>query len=253
MLPPASSPPEPPSTLRRCLAHLGLDKNTAVNWALLDQALTHASASATENNERLEFLGDAVLRLATSEFLMERYPGASVGELSALRSHLVSDRTLTDLALRLGLEPFLHISSSAEGDEAARPARLADMMEAILAALYLSQGNLGLVRPWLDQVLTPMAEALHQDPTRQNYKAALQELTQAHYKQLPHYEVREISHVHGDPHRFEAVVWFHDRCWGTGQGRSIKLAEQAAAQIAYDALRAILEPPDASSPQVPHG
>lgn len=232
---------EPPPTLRRCLTHLGLDVQAGVNWALLDQALTHVSASATENNERLEFLGDAVLRLAASEFLMERYPQASVGELSALRSHLVSDRTLTDLAVRLELEPFLHISTSAEGDEAARPARLADMMEAILAALYLSQGTLNLVRPWLDQALAPLAETLHQDPTRQNYKAALQELTQAHCKQLPHYEVAEISQVHGDPHRFQAEVWFHDRCWGTGQGRSIKLAEQAAAQVAYDALRRTLE------------
>ncbi len=228
---------DPPLYLRRCLARLGLPETVAIKWDLLDQALTHVSVSATRNNEQLEFLGDAVLRLAAAEFLMERYPDASVGELSALRSHLVSDRILAELAERLGLEPFLQISASAEGDQAARPARLADMMEAILAALYLSQNNLSLVRPWLDNYLEPMATALRQDPTRQNYKAALQELTQAHYKTLPLYQVTEVSQIHGDDHRFRAEVWFQDQCWGTGKGRSIKLAEQAAAQVAYTAMQ----------------
>jgi ribonuclease-3 len=208
-----------------------------VDWALLDQALTHVTASADRNNEQLEFIGDAVLRLATAEFLRETYPDAPVGELSALRSHLVSDRTLTDLAERLGLEPFLAVAPSAvQAIALPAPARLADMMEAILAALYLSQGNLSLVRPWLDEQLAPLATTLRQDPTRQNYKAALQELTQAHAKTLPTYQVTEVSQVHGDPQRFQAEVWFQERCWGTGRGRSRKLAEQQAAQVAYGAM-----------------
>jgi ribonuclease-3 len=229
-------PMSPPADLRRCIARLGLPDQAPVDWALLDQALTHVTASADRNNEQLEFIGDAVLRLATAEFLRETYPDAPVGELSALRSHLVSDRTLTDLAERLGLEPFLAVAPSAAGDRAARPARLADMMEAILAALYLSQGNLSLVRPWLDEQLAPLATALRQDPTRQNYKAALQELTQAQAKTLPTYQVTEVSQVHGDPQRFQAEVWFQERCWGTGRGRSRKLAEQEAAQVAYGAM-----------------
>jgi ribonuclease-3 len=226
--------------LRRCLARLGLPATAPVDWALLDQALTHASASHDRNNEQLEFIGDAVLRLATAEFLRETYPEATVGELSALRSYLVSDRTLTQLAEHLGLEPFLKISPSAAGDQAARPARLADMMEAVLAALYLSQGNLSLVRPWLDEHMAPLAIALRQDPTRQNYKAALQELTQAHYKALPDYRVVEAKPVHGDPQRFQAEVWFQGRCWGQGQGGSRKQAEQQAAQQAYGEMTATL-------------
>ncbi|MEB3267125.1 MAG: ribonuclease III [Leptolyngbya sp.] len=239
----------PPSAeLRRCLVRLGLPEGTSVDWDLLDQALTHVSAAADRNNEQLEFIGDAVLRLATAEFLRETYPDAPVGELSALRSHLVSDRTLTTLAERLGLEPFLQISTSAAGDVAARPARLADMMEAVIAVLYLSRGDLSLVRSWLDPHMAPLAHALRQDPTRQNYKAALQELTQAHHKALPQYRVTEVSLVHGDPQRFQAEVWFQGRCWGSGRGRSRKLAEQAAAQAAYGAMAPIWGPGAMAAP-----
>lgn len=230
--------------LRRCIARLGLPETTDIDWSLVEQALIHSSVSQTYNNEFLEFLGDSVLRLATAEFLREQYPEASVGELSALRSHLVSDRTLTELADHLGLEPFLQIAPSAAGDLAARDARLADVVEAILAALYLSRGNLSLVRPWLDTHLERLAEQLRQDPARQNYKAALQELTQARHKALPDYRTTEVSQVHGDVHRFQAEVWFQDQCWGKGQGRSIKLAQQQAAQVAYQTMQNSLNQPD---------
>ncbi|MGD1907943.1 MAG: ribonuclease III [Leptolyngbyaceae cyanobacterium] len=225
--------------LRRCIARLGLIETTDIDWSLVERALVHSSVSQTHNNEFLEFLGDSVLRLAAAEFLMERYPDATVGELSALRSHLVSDRTLTELAEHLGLEPFLHIAPSAAGDLAARDSRLADLVEAILAALYMSRGNLSLVRPWLDTHLDRLAEQLRQDPARHNYKAALQELTQARHKALPDYRTTEVSQVHGDAHRFQAEVWFQGQCWGQGQGRSIKLAQQQAAQVAYQAIKSL--------------
>lgn len=238
----------PPRHLRRCLARLGLPETTAVNWSLLEQALTHASFSPTFNNEQLEFVGDAVLRLAATELLIERYPTASVGELSALRSQLVSDRTLSELADYLGLEPFLQISRQAAKDPTARLSRLADMMEAILAALYLSRHNLSLVRPWLDPHLVERVEQMQADPARYNYKAALQELTQSHTKALPEYRVEELNQVHGDADRFQAQVWFQGHCWGTGTGRSIKLAEQAAAQVAYPVLQAALSPTQGDYP-----
>jgi ribonuclease-3 len=232
----------PPASkvLRRCIARLGLPETTDVDWSRLSQALVHSSVSPTHNNEFLEFLGDSVLRLAAAEFLRERYPDATVGELSALRANLVSDRTLTDLADHLGLEPFLQIAPSAAGDLAARDSRLADLVEAILAALYLSRGNLTLVRPWLDPHLARLAEQLRQDPARQNYKAALQELTQAHHKALPDYRNTEVNPIHGDAHRFQSEVWFQGRCWGQGQGRSIKLAQQQAAEVAYHVMQQAL-------------
>lgn len=229
-------PLPPPTELRQCVTHLGIPTGD-VRWDLLDQALVHSSSSAEHNNERLEFLGDSVLRLAAAEFLMEKYPHASVGDLTMMRSHLVSDQTLTNIAEQLGLEPFLQVSSAAAGDQAARPKRLADAMEAILAVLYLSKGDLQLVHPWLDPHLEPLAKKLMQNPAVHNPKTALQELTQKQYKVLPDYRTTEISMVHGDPERFKSEVWFRDRHLGTGVGASRKAAEQAAASEGYRAMQ----------------
>ena len=216
---------------------LGLPEGS-VKYALLNLALTDISSSADKNNEKLEFLGDAALRLAAGEFLMERFPQMALGEMSAVRSQLVSDRTLAALAKRYNLGHYLLLSKSAAGDKAGEDSRLADTVEAILGALYLSAGNLSLIRPWLDPHLERMTEELRSDPARQNYKAALQELTQSRYKSLPVYKSQEISKVHGDEERFRAEVWFNESLLGEGKGRSIKQAEQAAARIAFGKLKA---------------
>lgn len=230
----------PPPVLSRCLTRLGIATDVPVNWELLDQALTHASVSTQNNNERLEFLGDAVLRLAAAEFLMERYPQATVGELSTLRAHLVSDQTLTNIAQKLDLENFLQVSAAAAGDLAARPTRLADAIEAILAVLYLSAGDLELVRPWLDPFLQERVKALVQNPVQHNPKTALQELMQKYYKVLPEYRTVEVSTVHGDPQRFRSEAWFRDRCLGSGKGASRKSAEQAAALDSYAMMQTLI-------------
>ncbi len=212
-----------------------------VRLDLLQLALVDISSSAHRNNEKLEFLGDAALRLAAAEFLMERYPDMALGDMSAVRSQIVSDRTLADLAKRYHLQRYLILSKSAAGDKAGTDSRLADTFEAILGALYLSVNNLSLIRPWLDTHFEQLTESLRTDPARQNYKAALQELTQSHYKSLPTYEVTEISQVHGDEERFQAKTWFQSKLWGTGKGRSMKMAEQAAARIAFDALKQVVD------------
>ncbi|MEO0541764.1 MAG: putative dsRNA-binding protein, partial [Cyanobacteria bacterium P01_A01_bin.105] len=124
----------------------------------------------------------------------------------------------------------------AAGDRAGQASRLADAFEAVLGALYLSTNDLSLVRPWLDGEFQRLTQALQQDPARRNYKAALQELTQAHHKQLPDYQVAEISQVHGDPQRFYAEVWYQGKKWGDGKGGSRKQAQQAAAQQALRSL-----------------
>lgn len=212
-----------------------------VRLDLLELALVDVSSSATRNNEKLEFLGDAVLRLAAAEFLIERYSQIALGDMSAVRSQIVSDRTLATLAKRYHLGRYLVLSKSAAGDKAGTDSRLADTFEAILGALYLSAGNLSLIRPWLDPHFVQLTQSLRSDPARQNYKAALQELTQSHYKSLPTYEVSEISQIHGDEERFQAEAWFRDKLWGTGKGRSMKMAEQAAARIAFDAIKRMSE------------
>lgn len=215
------------------LQKLGLPEQVSVQWALLDLALTHPSISAEANYEQLEFVGDAVVRLATSEFLFEMYPDCLVGEFAAIRSVLVSDRTLAQMAQSYGLERYLLVSSSAANDKAGETSRLADALEAVLGALYLSTHTLELVRPWLDPQLQQLVAEIRKDPALQNYKDALQEWTQSHYKNLPEYRLKEISFVHGDAHRFTAEVWLQNRCLGEGKGRSKKAAEQAAAKQAF--------------------
>jgi ribonuclease III len=223
--------------LQKLVQKLGLSADTPVNWSLLHLALTHPTASAQANYQQLEFVGDAVVRLAAAEFLWQTYPDSPVGEFAAIRSILVSDRILAEIAQSYGLERYLLMSFSAAGDKAGAQSRLADALEAILAALYLSTDNLELVSPWLESHFHNLTEQIRSDPARQNYKAALQEWTQARYKILPEYRVIETSAVHGDTERFSAEVWLQGQCLGCGKGPSIKAAEQAAARHAFLEVR----------------
>lgn len=209
----------------------------SIHWQLLDLALTHPTLSATENYEQLEFVGDAVIRLAAAELLFEAYPDLLVGEFAAIRSILVSDRVLAQIAASYSLDRYLLASESAYKDELGRESRLAESFEAVLGALYLSTHSLKLVRPWLDPHLKQLVTEIRTDPARQNYKAALQEWTQAHYKALPEYRVVEAKLAQNSSHRFTAEVWFLGKCLGQGSGRSIKAAEQAAAHEAFLAVQ----------------
>lgn len=215
---------------------LGWPTDNGFDWVRLDQALTHKSVDAVYNYEQLELLGDAVLRLAVTECLQENCPDASVGELSAVRSILISDRTLAQLAQDLGLLPHLAVGAGLRP----QPNHLADALEAVVAVLYLETHTLTSVRSWLDNWFLRLATAVRQDPARQNYKDALQALTQAHSKALPEYRTLEQSPVDGDPQRYASTVWFRATCWGTGYGSSKKRAEQAAAHAAYDRLAQFL-------------
>lgn len=230
--------PQRQSQLQQLIRKLGLPDDAAVNWTLLDLALVHPSASTEANYERLEFVGDAVVRLTAAEFLFTAYPTTDEGELSAIRSLLVSDRVLAELADGYGLERYLVMAPSTAADSIGRETRLAAAFEAILAALYLSTHSLTLIHPWLDGEWERYATVIRQDPTLQNYKGALQALTQAQSHTLPEYRVTEIGQVYGDTERFQAEVWIQGQCWGSGKGQSKKAAEQAAAQVAFQALQA---------------
>jgi ribonuclease-3 len=222
--------------LQKLIKKLAIPDEIRINWHLLDLALTHPTASSHANYQQLEFVGDAVVRLAASELLFETYPDCPVGEFAAIRSLLVSDRTLAEIANSYGFDRYLIVSSSAACDTAGAESRLADAFEAVLAALYLSTNNLQLIRPWLDPHFQPRATQILSDPARQNYKAALQEWTQGQYKILPEYNVTETGPIHGGEERFTAEVWLRGELLGAGKGRTIKAAEQAAAQIAFNQL-----------------
>ncbi len=219
--------------LESLVQRLGLSAQAPVQWHLLDLALTHPTVSAKANYEQLEFLGDAVVRLVAAEVLWETYPECAVGEFAAIRSVLVSDRILATLATQYGLELYLLVSGSATTDKVGEETRLADAFEAVLGALYLSTHTLELLLPWLGPRFQQLAAQISTDPARLNYKAALQEWTQAHFKVLPEYRVEEIRGRGSDLERFSSEVWLQGRQLGQGTGRSIKAAEQAAAQVAF--------------------
>lgn len=212
---------------------LGLPETAKVKWQLLDLALTHPTFSPEANYEQLEFVGDAVVRLAASQFLWETYPNSSVGEFSEIRANLVSDRILAQIAESYGLERYLLMDKSAAFDAAGRESRLADALEAVLGALFLSTNTLELVRPWLDSHFQILAAQIRTDPALRNYKAALQEFTQSAYKVLPEYEVTELKPMRGNSISFAAVVKVLGQPWGQGTGGSKKAAEQAAAKQAF--------------------
>ena len=115
----------------------------------MDEALTHLSTGQARNHERLEFLGDAVLRLAATEFIDRHHPDLSVGECSALRAQLVSDRWLAKLGLQLDLDPLIQLGDKARRDLAAKDTLRADTTEALIGALSACCGDLVMVDLWL--------------------------------------------------------------------------------------------------------
>ena len=233
--------------LQKLVQKLGLSPTAPVDWTLLDLALTHPSVDQTANYEQLEFVGDSVVRLVTAELLLEDYPQETVGEFAAVRSILVSDRVLAQLAESYGIEPYLLIGTNATGNLTGRQSWLADAFEAVLGALYLSTHNMSLIRPWLDSALKQKAVEVMEDPARFNYKDALQEWTQGKYKTLPEYRVnanQQLSDLklasdraQWHEQRFIAEVWFRGELLGKGYGRSKKASEQAAARSAMEKIR----------------
>jgi ribonuclease III len=143
--------------LVRLLERMGLEQSTlervnpdGFDWLLIDQALVHPSFSATYNNDQLEFVGDSVLRLSVSLFLKEHYGDRKVGDLAALRSHLVSDKTLAEIASFYELQKYVVVSNAARNDSQALRSLLADALEALMAALYIATSDLAYIRKWLD-------------------------------------------------------------------------------------------------------
>ena len=230
------------TTLQELLIRLGLQQ-PADEAALqpLSTALTHTSAGLEVNHEELEFLGDAVLRLACAEFLEENNSKLSVGERSAFRAQLVSDRWLAELAAELQLDGLIKQGSATAADTTARATVRAECCEALVGAVYLAwggaDGGLHAVRQWLDPQWQRSCLELASDPHRHNWKSALQELTQAQQAGLPSYATTEENSNHGDQRRFRSVVSVNAKEKGCGWGPSRRLAEQDAACEALEQLK----------------
>jgi ribonuclease-3 len=193
----------------------------------LDEALTHRSASA-HNNERLEFLGDALLNLVVAEVLYHRYPRASEGELSRLRASLVKGETLAGLARALKLGENLRLGpGERKSGGARRESILSDALEAVIGAVYLD-GGLAACRDLILKLYQENLEGLASAGELKDPKTRLQEYLQAHQRPLPTYSVLEI---HGEPH----VQSFTVECAvpearAVAVGGSRRKAEQEAAR-----------------------
>jgi ribonuclease-3 len=211
------------------------------NPHLLQQALTHRSwlgangSDLNTSNERMEFLGDSVLELVVNEYLYGRYPDLQEGDLTRMKSLLVSRSILSGQARSMSLGAFLFLSD-AERDSGGceRASILADAFEAIIGALYLDGGLLA-ARSFVERRLIGAADALLDDGQFTNYKSLLQELVQAQFKTYPRYRVSAQS---GPDHRklFTVEVTVRGKKLGEGHGSNKKKAEQAAACDALDNL-----------------
>lgn len=208
---------------------------------LLITALTHRSAlneslsTATESNERLEYLGDAVLELAASKFLFLLYPDKPEGELTAFRSALVKTTTLAEVASDLELGQKMYLSKGEEaGQGRLNVSLLANTFEAVLGALYLDQG-FEAVEAFLQQHLFPRFEQILQDKSYIDAKSLFQEKVQA--RGLPTPEYRVVSERGPDHDKeFTAEVVVAGKAYGRGDGKSKQAAQQAAARDALDKM-----------------
>ena len=247
--PPPSPSPRRQARLQALLQRLGLDSlcHTPA-LALVEEALTHRSAGLGFDYERLEFHGDAVLRLLASSLLRHHWPELTVGELSRVRNQLVSDRELARLGQAIGLQPLIHMGVQARHDPTAATPILARSCEALLGALHEALrlgGGDGLreLYPWLEPHWRPLVQDLLSHPQRHHWKTALQEWSQAAHGCLPTYVTEEVESVHGHPQRFAAQVLVGGELLGHGRGPSRRQAEQAAASQAWDALQHHPAPP----------
>lgn len=220
-----------------------LQKTTSITFtdqALLKQAFVHRSylnesSWTKESNERLEFLGDAILSFLTSHFLYRTYPNYPEGTLTNVRSSLVKTKSLAGVADSLHLGDLLLLSKGEE-DSGGRQntSLLADTFEALLGAIFLDQG-IETAKKLLEQFLFPNAADIIQNKSYIDYKSLLQEIIQEQSKISPIYRV---SKSEGPDHAktFWVDARLEDKVLGSGMGKSKQEAEQAAATNALEKM-----------------
>lgn len=225
---------------------LKLNKLKCNNLETLDIALTHGSYTFENklddkyNYERLEFLGDAVVKLSISDHLYEKYPQYKEGELTKIRSVVVSDRILAKLAEKIDIGKYIKLGYHEEKQGGRkRQSTYACAFEALLGALYLD-GKLELAKDFLKVLINDYVEIVDNDVTKANFKAMLQEYSQGKGIGLPEYLTKEEK---GPAHAktFEIEVKIQGQLLGTGIGKTKKQAQQNAAHSALLKLGLIKE------------
>ncbi|PAF47602.1 ribonuclease III [Helicobacter sp. 12S02634-8] len=206
------------------------------NQALLLEALTHKSCKKTPNNERLEFLGDAVLDLVVGEFLFQKFPNSAEGNLSKMRAAIVNEKGFMQLAQIISLGAYLHISLSEESNNGRlKPSILSNAFEALIGAVYL-EGGLEKVRVIVCGLLEKAYPNMDFENLFVDFKTALQELTQARFFQVPEYVL--VNESGPDHHKeFEMILRIQGKEYARAKGASKKDAQQNCAKIAYMELK----------------
>lgn len=202
---------------------------------LLIEALTHKSYKQPYNNERLEFLGDAVLDLIVGEYLYKKFTHFEEGNLSKMRASLVNEGGFTRLAIYLNLGEYIYLSNAEENNSGrTKSSLLSNAFEALMGAIYLETG-LDTVRTITVDLLEKVHPDISLDSLFKDYKTSLQELTQAHYGITPDYQ---LVAAHGPDHKkeFEIAAFIDGKRYASAVGKSKKQAQQEAAKIALDIL-----------------
>jgi len=206
-----------------------------LNLALCHRSFANERGDGTGNNERLEFLGDSVLGLAVAEYLYESLPDRPEGDLAKIKSFVVSEASLSEIARGLRVDNFILIGKGEEySGGRAKKAILADAFEAIIGAFFLDSG-FREARRFVLEFLVPEITKVLENRHEKDYKTLLQEFAQKNYRTYPRYV---LSRKTGPDH--DRVFWMQvevgGRSFGPGKGPNKKQAEQAAAAIAYEEL-----------------
>lgn len=206
------------------------------NEQILKEALTHKSSKQPYNNERLEFLGDAVMDLIVGEYLFKNFSKTNEGDMSKLRAALVNEKSFATMANALNLGDFIYISQSEQNNGGReKPSILSDAFEAIMGAIYLEAGLVKAQEIALNllQKCYPKIDYLS---LVKDYKTELQELTQARLGVTPVYElVRSFGPDHKK--EFEMALFINEREISRGTAGSKKEAQQIAARIAIEKIK----------------
>ena len=196
-----------------------------------NKALTHSSNDKIINYEKLEFFGDAVLRLAASNFIEKKYPLMSVGERSELRAQIVSDEWLNQLGEKIGIEKLIVKGPKAHGDENSKNTIVSEATEALIGAIYKCFNSIQEVNLWLDDIWEKDSEIFLKAPYKFKSKTVLQEWCQSKGFDLPVYKIIEVSKKNGDPKRFSCDIFIEGLKESSAFGKSHKQAETNAARV----------------------
>lgn len=207
---------------------------------LLDLAFCHRSyvnetTEDIDNNERLEFLGDSVLGIVVADYLFRLLPDRPEGDLARIKSHVVSEESLADIALSLGIDSIVHVGKGEElSGGRTKKALLSDSMEALIGAWHLDAGYEKASRFILQYLKDPI-ETVLANRHRKDYKTLLQEIIQKRYHSYPKYVLERKT---GPDH--QRIFWMNvivqSDTFGPGMGGNKKSAEQEAARLAYESL-----------------